>query len=346
MDSPIKNEQPKRLAVDSVAPLIFVGVADGIAIANPATFLEIHSFFNLAKVKPHFVFPAILKQSVWCFLLNTQNLHTGNQFRIRIVDSEGTEQGHIHIRADSKPAVDIPEEIKIDVLSPPPNNNSPEEASFSFIVDEGQWVWNCTRIPDLIITKPGEYRVEVESNNVLFFLGRIIFVFAPPMELTAERVGALQSDPTVPKVVGLTLGCKVCDAKLRAYTAVQKVIAQEQKGFTYYKELPDTFVCDCGKTKFGLEYLRIGMHGFLNRDAGFSVGQLSYVQQYARSQLTDISGSFLKLLRTEKKEEAIQKFLEKNKVLFARFHARKLFLKPRILGKFNADFAVLELKGC
>jgi hypothetical protein len=126
---------------------------------------------------------------------------------------------------------------------------------------------------------------------------------------------------------------------------VQKVIAQEQKGFTYYKELPDTFVCDCGKTKFGLEYLRIGMHGFLNRDAGFSVGQLSYVQQYARSQLTDISGSFLKLLRTEKKEEAIQKFLEKNKVLFARFHARKLFLKPRILGKFNADFAVLDSEG-
>jgi hypothetical protein len=51
------------------------------------------------------------------------------------------------------------------------------------------------------------------------------------------------------------------------------------------------------------------------------------------------------LLREGPDELELQKFLEKNLVVFSRFSPTKTFVQPRVLTKFVADFAVLSSNG-
>ena len=51
---------------------------------------------------------------------------------------------------------------------------------------------------------------------------------------------------------------------------------------------------------------------------------------------------FLSLLEVETSENNVQKFIERNPVLLSPFNAKKLFLKPSILGIYEADFAILD----
>jgi hypothetical protein len=84
------------------------------------------------------------------------------------------------------------------------------------------------------------------------------------------------------------------------------------------------------------------MHGMLGRDKRLSSGDINYVRRYGYAEINNIVKEFNKLLEDSKKqEEDFQKFIESHAVMLAQFHAHKLFVKPKILGKYAADFACL-----
>lgn len=335
-------EQEEQSSPRNVPPIVFIGLADHAEASNEGDPYESHSFFAVARVKPHFTFPTNINRARWCFLIDSSEFSaiTGGALSVKILAPNGKEVANISF--DKAEPIIAPSETHDAV--PIIANHNPVTTK-KFCLDKDQWVFMSAGFQDFMVAEPGEYTVSCCWVGKQYRIGRIIFAFHPPPELTTERIGALESDPTMPKAVQATYGCKHCDSKLKAYAAVNKSNSIEEAGYIFYKELPDEFVCTCGKTKFSMSYARAGLHGFLYPGARIALGEISYVQRYAHSQLTGLASSFLKLIKTETKEEVIQQHLEKNKVLFARFSANKLFTKPRILGKFNADFALLDSRG-
>jgi hypothetical protein len=329
------------LGIDPASPVIFLGVADGEKTERQVALLESTSLFNLAHVKAHFSFPILARQAVWCFLINFSAVDVGETLVIRLTDDKGNEVGKFTIGASS--VVGVPVATlggqTVQAVADQTSRHS------QLLLDKGQWILNAAPNRQLVISEPGEYRLLLERKGELRYLGRVIYVFVPPPPLTEEQISALESDPVSQGHVVIRLGCKHCPSELKAYMSTKRSDEMANSGHIYYLDLPDRFVCGCGKANMNLEYLRQGGHGFLGRGARIAVGDISYVQRYAHSQLLEIAAQFLALVQKEKKEEVIQKFLENNKVLLARFHAQRLFIKPRILGKFNADFAVLDSQG-
>ena len=84
------------------------------------------------------------------------------------------------------------------------------------------------------------------------------------------------------------------------------------------------------------------MQGLLLKDFGLASSGLSYVRQYGHSQIVAIADRFKSLIATETLEPPIQAFLEAQPILLARFHPKRLFVKPNIVGRFQADFAILD----
>ncbi len=50
----------------------------------------------------------------------------------------------------------------------------------------------------------------------------------------------------------------------------------------------------------------------------------------------------LRLLDAERLEAPTQDFIEKHPILLSRFSAKRLFIKPNIVGRFAADFGVVD----
>jgi len=278
-----------------------------------------------------------MNQASWFFLLRTDGFDPSLQLRVQILNAAGEEQAHVNFGTTLVGEAPLSEGAPI--------GSAADTTKVMFALDRGQWVVQSIAISDLVIPEPGEYRLVAHWSGGTAYLGRVIFGFVPPPPPTDEQISAYEADPVSHKFVRLVLGCKKCDSKFKAYAAVKQSDEQDKDGFTFYRDLPDRFRCSCGATDIPLGYLREGMHGFLSRDASISIGNISYVQRYAHSQLLEIASKFLSLIQREKNEEPIQQFLAQNKVLFARFHAKQLFVKPRILGKFNADFAMLDSEG-
>lgn len=329
----------------SWSPAIFLGVADGEAIANPSTPAETRSLFELSMLKVHFMYPALVQRNVWCFLIRPgEFLGMMSDMRIQVLDPKGKEAAYC---AFSKKAQS---EVVLGNVPPAVVQAGATGATLNqktgFILMEGQeWSFYTATFDDLFIGVPGEYKVQVVFDGVTYLIGTVVFAFNPPPPLTEEKISALEADIATPEVAILSFGCKTCASKLKTYIAVKRAVKFETDGAVFYTDLPASFACSCGKTNMDLTYVIKGGHGLLNRDARAVTGHLSYVSKYAHSQIADIANEFIKLIEHEKAEEVIQKFLERKKVLFARFSPKKFFIKPRILGKYNADFAILDAKG-
>ncbi len=335
-DLPVQTDGPNPFPDSS--PVIFLGVASGTVEHHPGTPYQSTSLFEVGRVKPHFAFPVTLDNQYWCFLVRADIVaESGAPIQLNVVNSAGAKIANLSInsRYPSK---------QVQPGSDETASLPEQDSGITFVIDRHQWLLQSVLIKQLVIDSPGEYHVEVEARGITTNLGRIIFVFSPPPKLTPERISAFEADPTSPKAVIVTFGCKFCNSKMYAYAAPNKSQEQEDKGRVFYQELPDQFVCGCGKTNFDLSYMRQGMHGFLSREAR-AAHSISYVQRYAHSQLSKTASNFISLVKKVPDEPTIQSFLESNKILFARFHPKKLFIKPRILGRFNADFATFDSEG-
>lgn len=284
---------------------------------------------SLSLIKSHFIYPVNIKDYVWVFLVGRQfiDLIKKQPISIHIEYEDRSEIAKIEIGSHSKTRVQRKQTIghkefilPIDV-----------DASFLFFEVQG------------LILKPGEYRIILRTGEKDADLGIVKFVYSPVGEISTEQLRAIEADPYSVKSVVYTLNCNNCGDIYKVYAAHDKRQDIQKTGAIWQKDLPDRFTCSCGKTNIPLRYLKESLHGFLGKDIKQMKGdRFSYVRRYTFDQIVEIIKEYRELIDGDFKEEAIQKFIEHNPVLLARFHPKKVYHKPPILDKYKADIAVLD----
>ena len=190
------------------------------------------------------------------------------------------------------------------------------------------------------LQKPGTYTIYARFRDKEVSLGEVRFYYIKPPPYTIEQLRAIDSNPYATKSVRVILGCKICHTKILIYCSLERDINTEDEWYIWYQELPGTFSCECGNSVYPLEYLKEGLPNVLGRD--INIGQWSYERRYSHEKIENIIDEFNKVLRENKDEPPLQKFIEANPVILARFFAKEIFLKPSINGKYFADFAILN----
>lgn len=195
-----------------------------------------------------------------------------------------------------------------------------------------------------IVEKPASFRVELVYDDAELWVGGLRFLAYEPEALTPERLAALRTDPHATKSASFKLGCKLCSSRLTAYTALDRA-ASPGPDAIWYEDLPDEFLCSCGKTVVDLSYLRRGFHAILgerfpSEGEGFSATRL-----YEISNLEVLLAAFDRVLSDSGGEPRLQEFIAANPVLLHMLAPRKLIPKAPILSRYQTDFAVLTASG-
>jgi hypothetical protein len=190
---------------------------------------------------------------------------------------------------------------------------------------------------DIVFLEPGLYHLSLLTEDGVKKLGSFEIVLVDPLPLTTDRKSAIKSDPAASKAIQIELGCKFCPTKYRVYSALEKT---DYPGCEWYEDVPDKFICECGKTTMSLQYIRKNLHAFLGQTIQSS-NILDSVPLYEKSALRTTRSNFAELLEESPKEESLQIFIKGNPILLHQFPAEMIRSKPPIFSKYVADFAIL-----
>jgi Domain of unknown function (DUF4263) len=195
--------------------------------------------------------------------------------------------------------------------------------------------------PAILVQKSGRYFVVLKADEEHEeIIGEFYCHLVEPAPLTPEREAAIKSNPNATRAVRAIFGCSACSAKCQVYAALERMPSLEAEGFTWYRDIPEQFVCGCGKTRIDLSTLKRNFFALLGQPQTVS-GDISYVRLYEKSGLENLRVEFVNLVNGDPPEESIQQFIEKNPILLHQFPSERLFLKPQILTRFKADFGVV-----
>jgi hypothetical protein len=215
----------------------------------------------------------------------------------------------------------------------------------TFIHKSGRWGLISLPLPsNVVVPEPSTYTIEGHWAGRKEILGEIQFIYQPIPPFTPEEINAIKANPNAVGLLRLVLGCQKCPTKLRTYTGLERDQATERDGYIWHSELGETFSCECGATVLPLKYIRESLHALLGKDAKLSTGplNLNHVGLYAHSGILKIIQEFNRLLDKHKDEATFQQFIQDHHLMLARFSPISLFHKPSIIGKFQADFAILD----
>jgi hypothetical protein len=194
------------------------------------------------------------------------------------------------------------------------------------------------------VLEEGDYMLVLRREAEETPIGRIKFIHISAPPLTPERIAAIQSNLLASKWVRCKMACRYCNQEVRAYAGLERSAKSEQEGWGWYQDLPETLVCNCGKTTFNLSSIRRDLHGLLGSTT-IGNGAVTFEEMYTRAALEAICLRFGRLLDRNPKEEEIQTFIKQNPILLHHFSAEQILLKPPVLTQYNADFAVLSSAG-
>lgn len=314
-------------------PIFFIGIADFVNEQGQPFPVGPIDLFQLSQHKVHIIYPAITAGNEYIFSLQKEALEPEklSALTIRIDDEEGVELSSISFSTVAEPA------------GKPGNQEKKENYSLVPIMVGASSLLLHVKIDSLVV-HPGRYIVKASLGEEFQEIGEIYFHYKPTPPLTRDQINAIESDPRSFKAFRIDLGCKHCAAKLRVYTALDKLSNLEDEGYIWQYELEDSFKCDCGRTSYSLKYIKESLHGLLLRNFTSDLIGVGYIRRYAHDQVVRTVRDFEEKLKTEKNEEPFQDFIEQHPILLARFHAKRLFIKPKILGKFQTDFALLDTR--
>lgn len=205
------------------------------------------------------------------------------------------------------------------------------------------WTVFLAPLHDTVLNEPQILEAFLLEDAGEIPLGMISFGLAGAPPLTPDRIAAIKSDPRAVKEVRLNLGCKFCETKLKVFAALKRPDKIEDD-LVWYQDLPEKFICGCKKTNMNLEILRNNMHAILGQ-VDVTSKNVSISTLYEHRNIDQISKKFLKVITESKKEEEIQKFLSENPIIFHFLSPLRIFKKPPILTKHQADFAILDSLG-
>jgi hypothetical protein len=317
--------------------IAFLGVCSQVdEAAQPFPYGAVN-LFQLSHYKPHFVFPPIIKGDRWVFIIWGEDLTKENleALEVRVID----EEGNLFTKAKMTLLDDEEDSSKkIEIKGDSTDNNSGlrigrelndasevrRETTICITKENRPVLFSFTT--DSLMAKPGKYKVFVKYKGREGELGFVEYVYSPASPLTADKIRAIESNPSAKKIIHYELGCKFCDSKMRIYSAIERDKKLEASGYIYQTEVKDDFHCGCGRTNTPTMYIKESLHGFLYVD--YEMLKLDYVRRYAHSNIVNIANIFTSLLDDEHEEERYQKFIESNLVLLAKFYAKSIFLNP------------------
>jgi Domain of unknown function (DUF4263) len=312
----------------------FLGIAERSAIIREGeTLLTKWNVLGLKNYVPLYYFPTHI--SGWNFAFAVRH-HPQENIALDIIikTEEGDSVGNFQLRASFS---DIhPEDSPLPIASS-------REGSFIVPLPEA-WHFLSLRIPELPVLLLGPRRMLLtlrRTDATEEIIGEFETVLVDPPPLTAERIAAIKSDPSATKTLRMRLKCNHCHGKISAYSGLEQDQQQEADGYLWYANLPENFVCQCGRTVIDLRSLKRNMFaplGNVTRRDPF----IASTPLYEVSTLHNILTEFSKLLDSAPRDEAVlQKFLEDNTILFRQFPATEIFFKPSVLNFFETDFVIL-----
>jgi hypothetical protein len=192
----------------------------------------------------------------------------------------------------------------------------------------------------LLIPKAGVYLVALKEGETRKLIGRFQCVLLEVPKLSAERVAAIRSDPTAGKFVRMELACRFCSSRLRVWAGLDREQGQRTEDWTWYEDLPEFFLCSCGKTSMDLSSIRTNLHALLGQHTG-RAGAFQLTSLYDAGSLDSLRSEFVQLLNASPREEDLQQLIARNPLILHQFPAELILAKPRILTSFVADFGVL-----
>lgn len=321
-----KPSVPLTTTANTMLPALFLGIAERAAyVPDGATNLSKWNVLGLRSIILSYIFPLPLPP--WHIAVALSQGVLTEAMRFALVDESGKELGFFDMTTTPEP------------ISPPGTPATLRGKPFLF----SQHGWTLLFLPlgnpGIIIERPGNVQVRVGSKSGES-IGQLIFVLIDPPALEPERIAAIRSDPAATKAVRVEFGCRCCDAKARAYAALERDPKIESEGWVWYAEVSDVFNCTCGRTNLSLETVRRNLHGLLGSPRPSSES-LQFVPLYEQAALSTLRGEYLSLLNGKHREEVMQVFLQNNPVLLHIFPAIRLFTKPPILTEYFADFAIV-----
>ncbi|MEK7530277.1 MAG: Shedu anti-phage system protein SduA domain-containing protein [Patescibacteria group bacterium] len=193
---------------------------------------------------------------------------------------------------------------------------------------------------------PGSYEVFLKSSDSEVVVGGFDLIHIPALPLTPERVKALKSDPTAAKYIRFELTCNDCHDSIKAWVGINgKEDNKNEDGYIWYEDLPEDFVCSCGRIKRSLKYLRENLHGILGHKPSPFSSEEEIERNYTSAALKTTLRDFEEVIEHSKTEEEIQKFIELHPIVLACFSPEFLKFKAPATAKFKTDFALLNQKG-
>jgi len=240
--------------------------------------------------------------------------------------------------------IDIRTTAKVDISSDKDLKN--EDLTSGILVAVGDvpsWTVFLVPLKGVVLNEPQILEAFLLTEDREIPLGMLSFGLAGAPPLSPDRVAAIKSDPRAVKAIRLVLGCKYCDSKLKIVAALERSEKKEDD-MVWYQDLGDQFSCSCGKTNIALNILRSNMHALLGQ-IDLNIKNLSFSTLYQRDAIDRISDDFLQLIKRNPKEEEIQQFLAGNPIVFHFLSPVRLFEKPPIHSKHQADFAILDSRG-
>jgi hypothetical protein len=287
---------------------------------------------GLRKVVLAYIFP--FDTSSLYLVLAVYGIELSNPGAVVLRNRDGAQVFRIDITATAKVNIASDSDLK---------NEDPDSGILVAVGDVPSWTVFLAPLKGIVLNEPQILEAFLLTDERDVSLGMLSFGLAGAPLLTPDRIAAIKSDPRAIKAVRLNLGCKHCDSKLKVLAALQKPEESEDDTI-WYQDLPDSFDCSCGKTNMSLDILRSNMHALLGR-RDINVKNLSFSALYEHRAIDQISEGFLKLIKENPREEEIQKFLSKNPIVFHFLSPFRLFEKPPILSKHQADYAILDSRG-
>ena len=308
--------------------LAFLGINERAALVRDGN-SNLYKW-NIIGLKNH-VFTHIFPISLigWGLTLAIRSDSHFPYIKLNIVDELKVNVGSIEIKQGEP----LKQEEEISMSS--------EQGAILFLPEEG-WTVVSFPIKDAYCTilQPGDYFINVETDEGDVTIGQLRFHLVDPPKLTTEKIAAIKSSPLATKAVRIGYPCNTCKDTLRAYAALEKEKKLEAEGYAWYENIDDEFTCSCGKQKIDSTYIKRNLHGLLGiKDSGGK--QIGLVPMYERSVLEQIESDFEKLINKDPLEEDIQKYIQINTILLHQFPADKIIFKPPLLNKYKADFAIL-----
>ncbi len=222
-------------------------------------------------------------------------------------------------------------------------HSDPKSGILVAVSDMPSWTVLLAPLNGVVLNEPQTLEAFLLTNEGDIPLGGLVFGLASAPPLTPDRIAAIKSDPRAIKALRLHLGCKHCDSKLKVFAALEKP-EEVGEGLIWYQDVPESFECSCGKTKLTLGILRTNMQALLgNRD--IDARNLSFSALYEHRAIDHTSSDLLHLIKSKPREEDVQQFLSKNPIIFHFLSPLRLYEKPPILSKHQADFAILDSRG-